>query len=220
LPGVGAHLRPEPGAPRRGLLQSPALLPTKPQGPAGGDDLALVFFENVEFITRAIVRLSGPYLASEVDDLVQETFAEAFQNWRKFQPGSSARAWLHGVALRVVGSARRRDRVRRVFRLTKETASPSVGSASQQFEAKEDLALIYRVLDRMGDKKRALWILSEIDGLSPAEIAGVVGIAAGNVRVRLHEARKIFRRLLAKLDPELSRKSSRVEKSIRGSDGK
>jgi RNA polymerase sigma-70 factor (ECF subfamily) len=46
-------------------------------------------------------------------DLVAETFAEAFVARRKFRPQGpgSARAWLYGIARRVLGHYLRRERV-------------------------------------------------------------------------------------------------------------
>ena len=51
---------------------------------------------------------------------------------------------------------------------------------------------VYRILDEMSDKKRVVFVLSEIEQLEPREIAAITGVPVVTVRTRLHYARKEF----------------------------
>ena len=54
------------------------------------------------------------------------------------------------------------------------------------------MAAVYRILDEIPPKKRMVFILHEIEGREPKEIAGIVGAPVLTVRTRLHYARKEF----------------------------
>ena len=54
------------------------------------------------------------------------------------------------------------------------------------------LDAVYRILDELSPKKRVVFILHEIEGREPKEIAGIVGAPVLTVRTRLHYARKEF----------------------------
>ncbi len=62
---------------------------------------------------------------------------------------------------------------------------------------------LYALLDELSDKKRTVFVLHEIEGLSPQEISKVVGAPVLTVRTRLFYAR---REMLAKIrrSPALS----------------
>ena len=51
-------------------------------------------------------------------------------------------------------------------------------------------AAFYRVIDRLSEKKRTVFVLHEIEGLSPAEIAKAVGAPVLTIRTRLFYARR------------------------------
>ncbi len=51
---------------------------------------------------------------------------------------------------------------------------------------------VYRILDELSPKKRVVFVLHEIEGREPKEIAGIVGAPVLTVRTRLHYARKEF----------------------------
>jgi RNA polymerase sigma-70 factor (ECF subfamily) len=56
--------------------------------------------------------------------------------------------------------------------------------------------LVLRAFSRLGEKDREILALTAWEGLTPAEIAGVLGMTANRVRVRLHRARAKVRRQL------------------------
>ena len=68
-----------------------------------------------ELLGFLVRRTADPQVAA---DLVAETFAAAFVARRKFQPQGpgSARAWLYGIARRVLGHYLRRQRVSDKYR--------------------------------------------------------------------------------------------------------
>jgi RNA polymerase sigma-70 factor (ECF subfamily) len=47
-----------------------------------------------------------------------------------------------------------------------------------------------RLLDRLAEKKRDVFVLHELEGLSPAEISEIVGAPVLTVRTRLFYARR------------------------------
>ncbi len=184
-----------------------ATVPVSDGQPGVRRDFASLFREHAEFVRRVIFRMAGPGL--EVDDLVQQTFAAAIEGWASFGHQSAERGWLHGIALRTVGTARRRARIRRLFQLNAPPSEP-VFVPTPALEARDAMALVYRLLDRLSEKKRTVFILSELEGMSAVEIAKLVGATVGTVRVRLHHARKEFDRLLARFGSAL------VPGSVRG----
>ena len=52
------------------------------------------------------------------------------------------------------------------------------------------------MIERLPDNDRAVILLFDIEGMSHEEIAGILGIDAGAVKVRLHRARKKLRAVL------------------------
>jgi RNA polymerase sigma-70 factor (ECF subfamily) len=161
-------------------------------------DLPALVQEHEAFVTTVVMRLAG--LSLDVNDLVQQTFANAVEQWPRSQPIRSLPAWLRGIAFHVVARARRRERLTRAFsRITfqgEHAASPELA-----FEAKETLRLVYRALDRLPEKLRFAWILSEIDGVTGAEMAEILGLTPTAARSRLFRARKMFESAFALLHP-------------------
>jgi RNA polymerase sigma-70 factor (ECF subfamily) len=60
----------------------------------------------------------------------------------------------------------------------------------------------YRLLDKLSEKKRTVFVLHEVEGLSPAQISELVSAPVLTVRTRLFYARREVVQLLAD-EPEL-----------------
>jgi RNA polymerase sigma factor (sigma-70 family) len=127
-------------------------------------------------------------------DAIAETFATA---WRRVDDiPDEARLWLYGVARRVLANQRRGESRRTALatRLRGELA----GWASAPV-ASPDRDAVRAAFERLSDGDRELLSLVGWEGLSPAEIAVVLGCSRGTLRLRLHRARK---RLARELDAE------------------
>ncbi|MDB4942020.1 MAG: polymerase ECF-subfamily sigma factor [Labilithrix sp.] len=132
--------------------------------------------------------------AADADDLVQETFLTASRAAASYEAGASARPFLLGVAAQL---ARRR---RRTFaRLRGMLESFGNAPAAPPATPEEDLlrgergALVDEALARLSHDHREIILMVDLGGLSGVEAAKALGVPAGTVWRRLHEARSELR---------------------------
>jgi RNA polymerase sigma-70 factor, ECF subfamily len=154
-----------------------------------------LFDANFDFVHRVARRLGTP--SEEVDDVCQEVFVVAFRKLPQFVSGRFT-TWLYRITANIVSHKHRTRRVRRrlseIFLREPEPAP----SPERDVEKRELERAVGRVLEAMSDKKREVFVLYELEGLSGQEIAERVGIDTNAVWVRLHHARKEFARLAHK----------------------
>jgi RNA polymerase sigma-70 factor (ECF subfamily) len=166
-----------------------------------GDGAAFqqVFRDHRADVARLVLRMTSR--PSDLEDLVQEVFLQVYRSLKDFRGQSRFSTWLYRVTVNVVLMYRRAARSRPVFQ---ETADDAFGEDARelpddQVARTRRVAAFYRLLDRLSDKKRAVFVLHELEGLSPGEVATVVDAPVLTVRTRLFYAR---RELLAMLRDE------------------
>jgi RNA polymerase sigma-70 factor, ECF subfamily len=169
---------------------------TKP-AEAFAPDVASLYRAHAAKVGRWAARLGGP--AIEVEDVVQEVFLVAKRRLISFRPdgGGSITTWLFRATERIVKAARRKQRLRRLLGVAPaDELAPAGGVAGpipgDELERRQEIAHVYRVLDRLSERQRKVLILFELEGLSTQEIATLVGARVGTVRVWLYRARAAF----------------------------
>lgn len=149
-------------------------------------------------VLRYAARRVGP---DEADDVVAEVFATA---WRKMDAvGDPPLPWLYRTAHHHLLHAGRSlaQRVRLQERLRAEPRQDVHGPTPRD--------PLLEVLERLSPEDAELLRLTAWEDLKPSEIAYVLGVAPGTVRVRLHRARQRAQTLLdASLDPVYSEETS------------
>ncbi len=132
---------------------------------------------------------------TEAEDLVQETFTQAFQSFHRFRPGTNARAWLLSI-MRHLRANRYRARRRapaasamdgELERIPAPETTPQHVTEAEVLEALVDLPAGYQ----------EVVLLCDVEELSYREIAGVLDIPIGTVMSRLHRARRLLRSALS-----------------------
>lgn len=191
------------------LVSTPVAPPTKAhtadddgliRRAAAGDAEAFraLFVKHRSDVARLVYRmLSAP---SDLDDVVQEVFVQVFRSLKDFRGQSKFSTWLHRVTVNVVLMHRRSARSRPV--LTEEAPGDLVADEGQTLpdedvERRERMRAFQRLLARLADKKRVVFVLHELEGMAPAEIADVVGAPVLTVRTRLFYARRELEAMLA-----------------------
>lgn len=173
----------------------------KPEVP----DLAQIYRAHVQDVGRWAERMAGP--GFDVPDLVSEVFEIAQRRLPSFRGDSSLKTWLWGITEKVVRHRRRKDRLRHwLWPSAKDPARhlPAGGqNQHERLEEKERHARVYQVLDRLSERDRQILILFELEELSGAEIASLLGITVDNVWLRMHRARARFLKVFQEYEPEI-----------------
>ena len=166
---------------------------------AAGDPEAFrtLFVRHKSDVARLVYRmLNAP---GDLEDVVQEVFVQVFRSLKDFRGQAKFSTWLHRVTVNVVLMHRRSARSRPV--LTEEIPGELVGDDLQTLpdedvERRERMRAFQRLLAKLADKKRVVFVLHELEGLSPTEIAEVVGAPVLTVRTRLFYARRELEAML------------------------
>lgn len=119
--------------------------------------------------------------ANTADDVLQTTFLNAWRSRERFR-GDGARAWLFVIARNAWFKQRQGNKDDRHLQIV----SSAPATPSEQFAATDLARRVDQALSQLEASQREAIILSRVSGLSTREIAGVLEISEGNVRVRLH----------------------------------
>ena len=127
--------------------------------------------------------------ASDAQDAVAEVFLTAWRRLDELPEGDAARVWLYATARRVTANQRRASRRRYALleRLAREAAPFPQESTDREETAVHDALRALRPCDR------EILLLAEWEGLTPTQIARVMGCLTVTARGRLHRARHRFR---------------------------
>ena len=132
---------------------------------------------------------------THAEDVVGEVMLVA---WRRLDdvPAdlSAARAWLFGVARKVLQNTRRRDDRHEGIAVRLTEGRHSLADADQHPDLvahRVDLAAAWPLLSALHQEAIALSVL---DGLTAPEAAAVLGISSTAFRLRLSRARRTLRR--------------------------
>lgn len=141
-------------------------------------------------VARLVFRMLGPN--ADAEDVIQEVFIQVHRSLGDFRGQSKFTTWLHRVTVNAVLMARRAARSRPVF-----AGEPNADhEVDRGMLPDEDAArarridAFRRVLERLPEKKRVVYVLHELEGIAPTEIAEIVGAPVLTVRTRLFYARR------------------------------
>jgi RNA polymerase sigma-70 factor (ECF subfamily) len=134
-----------------------------------------------------------------VQDVVQEVFLQVFKSLPQFRGTARLSTWVYRIGVNVTLMHRRATRSRP--RLVREDVALVPADPQplpdEQFERKRRAAALEQVMDQLSEKKRTVFILHELQGLSPVEVAEIVRAPVLTVRTRLFYARRELMALIA-----------------------
>ena len=155
---------------------------------------------------RLALRFCGT--PADAEDLVQQTFLQAFRKWHQFKGDAAPTTWLYTIAARQCERTKRlrSGEPRRLESLDDllPSGEPKVADlrgldespyrARLRHEAKEALEA---AIAKLPMKLRMTLVLKDIVELSLADVAKVLGLKLGTVKTRVHRARLMLRRDLS-----------------------
>jgi RNA polymerase sigma-70 factor (ECF subfamily) len=158
-----------------------------------------------EFESAALPHLNDLYRTaarvignrSEAEDLVQETYLQAWKSFHRFEPGTNCRAWLFKILFHLIQHQRRKWYNLKLVQesddmLLQETVAydPPVPQNLTDEEVVGALAKIPVLY-------REAVVLADVQEFSYKEVAATLGVPVGTVMSRLSRGRKLLRAELA-----------------------
>lgn len=163
------------------------------------DAFEAFYREHLEWVRRFVARrVDDPHTAA---DLTADIFLAVVDSAAGYDASAGTpTGWLAGVARNVVaGHFRRRVRRERAHHRLSGRALLDEQSAeriAERIDGERLTRQLYRSLAELPESQRAVVELVAVDGLSLADAASVLGVSAGNARVRYHRARTRLQDLL------------------------
>lgn len=181
----------------------------------GGDDVGLIMayldgdaaafdtlFRRYHDRVRSIcLRYIGEEAGAE--DLVQETFFNVIRALGRVGEGFNFGAWVHRIAVNICQDELRRRNRRAAHadpaggdpeeRMLRMPDRDRQGNPEDALEMSHIRQLVWQVAKKLPERQRMVLTLRELQGLSYASIAHVMGISDAAVETLLHRARKRFK---------------------------
>lgn len=170
-----------------------------------------------DIVARLVFRMLGR--ASDVEDVIQEVFLQVHKSLGDFRGQSKFSTWLHRITVNVVLMIRRAQRSRPVFAddpIEGEKETDAGLLPDEEATRRRRITAFKRLLDKLSEKKRTVYVLHDIEGMAPAEIAAIVDAPVLTVRTRLFYARRELAEMMRE-EPALSQLADELAKEMRES---
>jgi RNA polymerase sigma-70 factor, ECF subfamily len=165
------------------------------------EDLAMPLVNSAYNLARWLLQNDN-----DAEDLVQETYLKAFQNFRSFHAGTNFRAWIFRILRNTFLTSRSTLERRMTVELNWEEEFPLLHADCSSPESlliqKSNIAAMRDAIEQLPFSYREVILLCDVEGLTYREIAEILEIPIGTVMSRLARARKAVRDVLCPTQTE------------------
>ena len=127
----------------------------------------------------------------DAEDVVQDTFACAFEIWDQLRDPGRVKHWLLQIAVRKVHRRFRRRKLLRALGLDRSVDDATLESMARvdaTAEARTELALLDVALRRLSPFERIAWMLRFVEGMKLEEVAQDCGCSLATAKRRIAAA--------------------------------
>ncbi|WP_296133295.1 sigma-70 family RNA polymerase sigma factor [uncultured Corynebacterium sp.] len=143
----------------------------------------------------------------DAEDLIQETYLKAYNNFGSFKQGTNLKAWLYRIMTNTYINSYRKAKRRPTessadelsdFQLYTTAGHDSTGLESAEVEALKQMpdSQISDAMNDLPEDYRMVVYYADVVGLAYKEIAEIMDTPLGTVMSRLHRGRKLLRTAL------------------------
>jgi RNA polymerase sigma-70 factor (ECF subfamily) len=152
------------------------------------EEFTAIFNETYPNLCRFLESLLGNHGAAQ--DIAQESFMRLFRKGTDGIPADEARFWLFRVARNLaLNEIRNKKRRGGFFDKILEALYPHRPNQAETFEQDESTRLAIEKLQTLPEHQRAVLLLREQEEMSYQEIAEVLNISEGKVKVDIFRGR-------------------------------
>ena len=143
---------------------------------------------------RVAFRLSGN--AGEAEDLVQETYVQAWQKIESLRDPNRMRSWMFAILRN-----QHLKRIRKKRPIATEEVQNIEDPRGPIEPANNAADVVQQALMQLEEDQRMPILLVSMEGMSAEEASGILGIPRGTVLSRMHRGRKRLKEIIEKLQP-------------------
>lgn len=162
-----------------------------------------LFVRHVQFAAGLAYRLLGS--DDDVDDVVQESFAEALAKIRGLRDPQAFAGWLASIVTAQVVRLIRRKRLLRRFGILPGSGSPPEAlriAPTASAEVVAELRAVYAAVGALPPEERVMLLLHRVDELTHKEIAERMGCSVATVKRRIERAESALQRVRERTEDE------------------
>ena len=144
---------------------------------------------------------------AEAEDAVQDTLIKVWEHREEWERIESIEAYAHticrNIALDMAGKAGHGNvQLNEELRVKNEESSMFNVQCSMfnEFEQKERLSLVKKIMDTLPEVQRSIMELRDIEGKTYQEIGNILKLSESQVKVYLHRARTSIRQQVDKIE--------------------
>lgn len=147
---------------------------------------------------RAVISILKDSAAAE--DVMQEAYVRAYQHLYQWQGKAKFSTWLTRIAVHEALARVERDRRYVEFEGSEDGAEPVLPAEGlnpeEEVSEREMQNLLETVILALPQSYRAVLVMRDVEEMSTAEVASVLGLTEENVKIRLFRARAMARKKL------------------------
>lgn len=125
----------------------------------------------------------------DAEEVAQEAFVRAYQNFPRLRDRTRFRAWLARIAWRLALD-RRRSSIRRERREQAASVPQPVPTVEDLAVSSEFQRCLQQAIGELPEKLRIVLLLAAVEGRDMREVAALLDVPQGTVKSRLFLARK------------------------------
>jgi RNA polymerase sigma-70 factor (ECF subfamily) len=153
--------------------------------------------DHMNDLYRTALRLTRKQ--SDAEDLVQETFMQAWKSFENYELGTNCRAWLYKIMFNKYDHHRRKLYTQAKYMQEADDfvfQSAAYSEPIPEFLTDQE---VIAALDKLPEHYRSVVLLADVQDFDYKEVADILNIPIGTVMSRLNRARTQLKKSLAKV---------------------
>lgn len=122
------------------------------------------------------------------EDLTQNVFLRMIKYRNSYREGNKFQSWIYQVARNVFSDHYQKEKNKRSDFVDVERLSGQIANSQEEQEQLEREKLLHQSMAKLNDEQRELLILTRFQQLKYEEVANIMDMTVGNVKVKVHRA--------------------------------